>query len=80
MKDADEQEEASVGGSGSPAAPSGSGGGTGRGQGAAPDPGPGWADPFTDPDYRHAPSGIEWLLEKLGVDDGDTASGLGVRG
>lgn len=31
-------------------------------------------DAFTDPDYEHAPSGIEWLLEKLGVTDGGQAS------
>ena len=39
-----------------------------------------WGDAFTDPDYEHAPSGLEWMLEKLGADDGNgpaaIASGL----
>ncbi|WP_461187310.1 hypothetical protein [Arthrobacter sp. Z4-13] len=74
LKHADEQEQASGGGSDSPAVPSGSGGSTGSGAGSRPDRT--WGDAFTDPDYQHAPSGIEWLLEKFGVGDGDAASGI----
>lgn len=33
-----------------------------------------WNDAFTDPNYEHAPSGLEWLLEKWGADDGSGAS------
>ncbi|WLQ06808.1 WXG100 family type VII secretion target [Arthrobacter oryzae] len=33
-----------------------------------------WGDAFTDPNYEHAPSGLEWLLEKWGADDGSGAS------
>ena len=76
LKHADEQEQASTSGSTStgpsaPAPPAGSSGG-GSGQGSEE---PGWGDAFTDPNYTHAPSGVEWLLETLGVDDGSGASG-----
>ena len=73
LKHADEQETASnKGGAGSPST---SGNGTSTSPaGSAPEGG--WGDAFTDPDYQHAPSGIEWLLEKIGVDDGSAASGI----
>lgn len=76
LKHAEEQEQASGAGGGSELASSGSGEGTGPGSGPASSPPPAWGDAFTDPDYQHAPSGIEWLLEKLGVDDGSAASGI----
>lgn len=56
--------------------------------GTAPAPGPAqstqaagaagrnWGDAFTDPHYVHAPSGLEWLLEKSGVEDGNGAAGM----
>jgi hypothetical protein len=34
-----------------------------------------WTDAFTDPNYEHAPSGLEWLLEKW-IDDGSGASDI----
>jgi hypothetical protein len=34
-----------------------------------------WSDAFNDPDYKHAPSGLEWLLEKW-IDDGSGASDI----
>jgi hypothetical protein len=74
---ADEQDHASNSNAG--AAP---GSGSGSSQ---PTPGPAapgsdaperqWTDAFTDPDYKHAPSGVEWLLEKW-VDDAGRASDL----
>lgn len=70
---ADEQETASSqGGAGSPS-------GSGNGSGANPPvsaPERTWADAFTDPDYQHTPAGIEWLLERVGIDDGSAASGI----
>lgn len=47
---------------------------------AQPTPGTGapdrkWGDVFTDPNYVHAPSGVEWLLE-LGGGDGSGSSAL----
>lgn len=33
-----------------------------------------WGDAFTDPNYEHAPSGLEWLLEKAGAEDGEGPS------
>jgi len=74
QKHADEQEQASGGGSGSPSLPSGPGGSTGPGASSTEDRT--WGDAFTDPDYEHAPSGIEWLLEKIGVGDGSGASDI----
>jgi uncharacterized protein YukE len=71
LRHADEQEQAS--GAGHSSVPAGSGA---TGPGAADSSGPGWGDAFTNPDYQHAPSGIEWLLEKLGVGDGNAASGI----
>lgn len=83
LKHADEQERASTSGDGtnSSPAPSGSGGSGGNsggpgGSGGGSDPGRGWGDSFTDPDYQHAPGGIEWLLEKAGVTDGSGASSI----
>jgi hypothetical protein len=76
LKHADEQQQASAGGGGSHSAPSGSGGSPNPDSRPASGPAPTWGDPFTDPGYQHAPSGIEWLLEKLGVDDGSAASGI----
>ncbi|APX03183.1 hypothetical protein [Arthrobacter sp. QXT-31] len=35
-----------------------------------------WGDAFTDPNYEHAPSGVEWLLEKFGAEDGNAASDI----
>lgn len=35
-----------------------------------------WGDAFTDPNYEHAPSGMEWLLEKAGAEDGNQASDI----
>lgn len=78
LTQANEQERASL-----PAGPSAAPGQT-PGQTPA-SPGPeiphrNWGDAFTDPNYEHAPSGLEWLLEKLGADDGNgpaaIASGL----
>ncbi len=74
---ADEQERASggeTGGTGNDGGTSGGGGGGGTSGGKGPDRD--WGDAFTDPDYEHAPSGVEWLLEKFGADDGSGASGL----
>lgn len=34
-----------------------------------------WGDAFTDPNYEHAPSGLEWLLEKW-IDDGSGTADL----
>ncbi len=74
LKHADEQEKASTAGSAgtSSPAPSGPGGGSGGGSG----PERGWGDSFTDPDYQHAPGGIEWLLEKIGLGDGGPAADI----
>jgi uncharacterized protein YukE len=72
LKHADEQEQAS--GAGPSSVPAGSGGGSGSANSS--NPGPGWGDAFTDPNYQHASSGIEWLLEKMGVGDGSAASGI----
>lgn len=59
-----------------------------RAGGTAPAPGPAqpvpatgapgrkWGDAFTDPNYVHAPSGLEWLLGKFGVDDADKPAGI----
>jgi hypothetical protein len=78
LKHADEQEMASDAGAdaGSASLPQGSGGSTGTGSGAATNPDRSWGDAFTDPDYQHAPSGIEWLLEKIGAKDGDQGSDI----
>jgi hypothetical protein len=78
LKHADEQEQASGAGSdaGSAGLPSGSGGSTPTGSGAATNTDRSWGDAFTDPDYQHAPSGIEWLLEKTGAKDGDQGSDI----
>lgn len=78
LKHADEQEQASTSGSTStsvsaPAPPAGSADGAGASRGSDE---PGWGDAFTDPNYIHAPSGVEWLLETLGVDDGSGSSGI----
>ena len=35
-----------------------------------------WDDAFTDPNYEHAPSGVEWLLEKFIAGDGNEASDI----
>lgn len=43
--------------------------------GTGPAAGRNWGDAFTDPDYEHAPSGVEWLLE-LGGRDGSGSSAL----
>lgn len=65
---ADEQETASAadGGSapGTPSTP------------AAPGDSKDWSDAFTDPNYQHAPGGIEFVLEKFFGGDGSSASGL----
>ena len=64
-------------GAGSSPAPSGSGGSGGTGgTGNSSAPERGWGDSFTDPDYKHAPGGIQWLLEKRGVSDGSAAAGI----
>lgn len=34
-----------------------------------------WGDAFTDPNYKHAPSGLEWAIEKV-FDDGSRASDI----
>lgn len=34
-----------------------------------------WDDVFTDPNYEHAPGGLEWLLEKW-IDDGNDAADI----
>ncbi|MGF9646859.1 hypothetical protein AAIH32_02740 [Pseudarthrobacter oxydans] len=34
-----------------------------------------WDDAFTDPNYEHAPAGLEWLLEKW-IDDGSGAADI----
>lgn len=43
---------------------------------SSPAEGRNWDDAFTDPKYEHAPSGLEWLLEKLGAEDGNEASDI----
>jgi len=35
-----------------------------------------WGDAFTDPNYEHAPSGLEWLLEKGITEDGNATSDI----
>lgn len=73
LTQANEQERASL-----PAGPSS----PGQAPGQTPaSPGPDaperhWGDAFTDPNYEHAPSGLEWMLEKLGVDDGNGPAGI----
>lgn len=69
---ATEQETASAADGGSPGTPTTPGPAT---------PGTGgeernWSDAFTDPNYQHAPGGIEFLLEKYFGGDGSGASGL----
>lgn len=66
---ATEQEKASEAGGGS--VPTGGGSGpTGGGGGRE------WTDPFTDPNYQHAPGGVEWLFEKIFGGDGGQASAI----
>ena len=77
---ADEQDKASNSNAGATSGPGASQPGPGQ-----PAPGPAspgsnaperqWTDAFTDPHYEHAPSGLEWLLEKW-VDDGSGASDI----
>lgn len=68
---ADEQETASAadGGSapGTPSAPAAPGA-TGESKQ--------WSDVFTDPNYQHAPGGIEFVMEKFFGGDGATTSGI----
>ena len=71
---ASEQEKAS-GEEGSASSP-------GQAQPAQNQPAPGtgtrernWGDAFTDPNYEHAPSGLEWLLEKW-IDDGSRTADI----
>ncbi|PNI10257.1 hypothetical protein CXX84_01940 [Arthrobacter sp. AFG7.2] len=79
LKHADEQEQASTAGgsAGTPAGSSPSSGGTSA-NGTAAESGRGrdWTEAFTDSNYVHAPSGVEWLLEKFGTDDGNGASSI----
>ena len=79
LKHADEQEQASTAGgsAGTPTGSSPASGGTSVNVPAA-EAGRGrdWTDAFTDPNYVHAPSGVEWLLEKFGADDGNGASSI----
>ncbi|MFC9332622.1 hypothetical protein [Arthrobacter sp. NPDC057009] len=35
-----------------------------------------WGGAFTDPNYDHAPSGVEWMVEKFGAEDGNAASDI----
>ncbi|AOT02020.1 hypothetical protein [Arthrobacter sp. U41] len=66
---ASEQDQASGSGSAVPAS-------SGAGQAPATEAAVrSWGDAFTDPNYTHAPSGIEWLLE-LGGGDGSGSSTL----
>lgn len=89
---ADEQEKASsdtgggsgggAGGSHGTGGPGGAGGsGNGSGAGTAGNPAPddekSWSDAFTDPNYQHAPSGLEWGFEKLFGEDGAQFQGVG---
>ena len=76
LKHADEQEQASGAGGAGPSSVLTGTGGTGPGSTNGSNPGPGWGDAFTNPNYQHAPSGIEWILEKIGVGDGSAASGI----
>ncbi|UZX04058.1 WXG100 family type VII secretion target [Arthrobacter sp. CDRTa11] len=80
LKHADEQDQASNSGSGAASSPTPSGAGDpGNGSGDSGNgsgPGRNWGDAFTDPNYEHAPGGIEWLLEKLGLSDGGKASDI----
>ena len=43
---------------------------------SSPAEGRNWGDAFTDPNYEHAPSGLEWLLEKGVTEDGNAASDI----
>jgi hypothetical protein len=72
---ADEQDQASNSTAGAGSGPGASQPGPGQ-----PTPGPAaperqWTDAFTDPNYEHAPAGLEWLLEKW-IDDGSGASDI----
>ncbi|WP_457963064.1 hypothetical protein M1E17_16485 [Arthrobacter sp. D1-29] len=73
LKHADEQDQASNSGRGAASSPAPSGAGD-PGNGSGPERN--WGDAFTDPDYEHAPGGIQWLLEKAGVNDGSAASSI----
>ncbi len=91
LAQADEQERASSdtgggngsgGGSGGSGGSGSSGGGGGGGASGGTDgtnglvDGNGWDDAFTDPNYEHAPGGLEWGFEKLGGEDGSQFQGV----
>ncbi len=72
---ADEQDQASNTNGGGASGP-----GASQPRPGQPTPEPGtperqWTDAFTDPHYEHAPSGLEFLLEKW-VDNGSSASDI----
>lgn len=69
---ASEQEKASSSGGGQTSSPAP--GTPAPSSSSSPAEGRNWGDAFTDPNYEHAPSGVEWLLEKWGADDGSGAS------
>lgn len=74
---ADEQERASgAAGAGGGNDGGGTSGGSGNGGAGGTGSPRNWSDAFTDPGYEHAPSGVEWLLEKFGADDGSRTSDI----
>jgi hypothetical protein len=73
LTQATEQEKASNEGGGNASAPAGT---SAASRQPSPAEGRTWDDAFTVPNYKHAPSGLEWLLEKLGAEDGNKASDI----
>lgn len=73
LAQADEQERTSADTGGS-----GGGGSVGPGSsgGNLPVDTNGWDDAFTDPNYKHAPGGLEWGYEALFGEDGSQFQGL----
>lgn len=70
---ADEQEKASSDTGG----PGGSGNGPGSTVGSPPrGDEKSWSDAFTDPNYQHAPGGLEWGFEKVFGEDGSQFQGV----
>ncbi len=65
---ADEQETASAAEGGSAPA--------GANTPAAAGDGKDWSDAFTDPNYKHAPGGVEFVMEKFFGGDGAATSGI----
>lgn len=85
LAQADEQEKASADtgyggtdGTGTTSGGSETNGGTGSNtpeHGSSEDQS-GWSDAFTDPNYEHAPGGLEWALQPLLGDDSAQAQGI----